>query len=34
VPLATKNHVLMPDEAAWPMFLAELERCFEDRNEA
>jgi pimeloyl-ACP methyl ester carboxylesterase len=26
VPLPTKNHVLMPDERAWPIFLDELER--------
>lgn len=26
VPLPTNNHVLMPDEPAWPMFLEELER--------
>jgi pimeloyl-ACP methyl ester carboxylesterase len=30
VPLPTKNHVLMPDEPAWPMFLDELDRFVAD----
>ena len=25
VPLPTRNHVLMPDEPAWPQFLCEME---------
>ena len=30
VPLPSRNHLLLGDEPAWPMFLAELERFLAD----